>query len=218
MESTLDPGTVRFTAPKPRPEHLMLELPRGKTLRHDKTSESNHEVLDGHILRITSEFRVILPPRQDHDELVTIQMLGKSAEGRESWQTAIQGLRSHIFTICQLLRDGDKSTRNGVICHALGEEMNFWGECEQCSDDSLLGGCRKFQDRFHGACSKCLLDGRQGLCTARAMDSDEEQDYQPSESSDDQDKHRTTKKRKRRTQKFKSKMGIVRKQTKRRKA
>ncbi|KAH6971992.1 hypothetical protein EDB80DRAFT_693592 [Ilyonectria destructans] len=82
--------------------------------------------------------------------------------------------------------------------------MDFLEKCEQCLfwGDSLPGGCRKLQDNFHGACSTCIFRGHPMLCSERVRDVNEENDYQPSEGSDDEDQYRTTiKKRKRRVQK-----------------
>ncbi|KAH6970480.1 hypothetical protein BKA56DRAFT_622166 [Ilyonectria sp. MPI-CAGE-AT-0026] len=186
-----------------------MMLPRANTRDLEKLKifmNSNHELLRSCIVELTPEFRVVLPERKDHDDVITIQTLveGKSAEETgEAWQVAIQGPSSPMMHICRRLRNEDESTRNAIICHARGEEMDFPRKCEECHwHNSLPGGCRKLQDKFHGACSTCIFRGHPMLCSERIWHVDEENDYQPSEGSDDEDQYRTTiKKRKRRVQK-----------------
>lgn len=111
---------------------------------------------------------------------------------------AIQGSSSLMMKICRRLRNEDESARNAIICHARGKEMGFLWTCEQCYERNILpGGCRQFQDNFNGACSACILQGHQRLCSARVLLVEEENYYQPSEGSNDQ--YRTTDKKRKRT-------------------
>ncbi|KAH8654173.1 hypothetical protein BGZ61DRAFT_487203 [Ilyonectria robusta] len=121
------------------PEYLAtMMLPRAKTPdleKLEKSMNSNHELLRSRIVELTPEFRVVLPKRKDHDNVITIQTLveGKSAEETgEAWQVAIQGPSSRMMDICRRLRNEDESARNAIICHARGEEMDFRGKCEEC--------------------------------------------------------------------------------------
>ncbi|KAH6975813.1 hypothetical protein EDB80DRAFT_875079 [Ilyonectria destructans] len=198
------------------PEYLTtMMLPRAKTPDLEKLKKfmnSNHELLRSRIVELTSEFRVVLPERKDHDDVIAIQTLveGKSAEETGmAWQVAIQGPSSCMIDICLRLRNEDESARNAIICHARGEEMDFLRKCDQCHGrKSLPGGCRKLQDEFHGACSTCIFRGHPMSCSERIRDVDEENDYQPSEGSDDEDQYRTTmKKRKRRVQEVNGESG-----------
>ncbi|KAH6959635.1 hypothetical protein BKA56DRAFT_702014 [Ilyonectria sp. MPI-CAGE-AT-0026] len=166
------------------------------------------------IVELTSEFRVVLPERKTND-VIAIQTLveGKSAEETGmAWQVAIQGPSSRMIDICLRLRNEDESARNAIIRYARGEEMDFLRKCDQCHGrKSLPGGCRKLQDEFHGACSTCIFRGHPMSCSERIRDVDEENDYQPSEGSDDEGQYRTTiKKRKRRVQKVNGESGEMR--------
>ncbi|KAH7120087.1 hypothetical protein B0J13DRAFT_612826 [Dactylonectria estremocensis] len=160
-------------------------LPRTETAELEKLKKfmnMNHEILRSRIVELTSEFRVVLPERKDTDDVVTIQTLMEGNSVGESWQMAIQGSSSLMMKICRRLRNEDESARNAIICHARGKEMGFLWTCEQCYERNILpGGCRQFQDNFDGACSACILQGHQRLCSARTPIVKEENYYQPSE-------------------------------------
>ncbi|KPM42443.1 hypothetical protein AK830_g4113 [Neonectria ditissima] len=192
-----------------------MVLPRTKTADLEKLKKFmnvNHELLRSRIVQLTSEFRVVLPERKGDDDVVTIQTLMEGNSVGESWQMAIQGSSSLMMKICRRLRNEDESARNAIICHARGKEMGFLWACEQCYERNILpGGCRQFQGNFDGACSACILQGHQRLCSARVPIVEEENYYQPSEGSNGEDQYRTTdKKRKGKFQKVKIENGEAR--------
>ncbi|KAH7123411.1 hypothetical protein B0J13DRAFT_153907 [Dactylonectria estremocensis] len=128
----------------------------------------NHQFIRSRIVQLTPEFRVVLPERQGHEEMITIQSFMEDKSVGRSWRMAIQGSSSLMLKICRRLRSGDQSARDAVICHASGEQMSWSWKCEQCSvRDVLPGGCIRLQDNFDGVCSSCILQGNQGLCSAR---------------------------------------------------
>ncbi|KAH6957693.1 DHS-like NAD/FAD-binding domain-containing protein [Ilyonectria sp. MPI-CAGE-AT-0026] len=182
--------------------HATMILPKTKTADLEKLKKFmnvNHELLRSCIVQLTSEFRVVLPERKDDDDVVTIQTLMEGNSVEESWQMAIQGSSSLMMKICRRLRNEDESARNAIICHARGKEMGFLWTCEQSYGRNILpGGCRQFQDNFDGACSACILQGHQRLCSARVPIVEEENYYQPSEDSNGEDQYRTTEKKRKR--------------------
>jgi hypothetical protein len=83
----------------------------------------------------------------------------------------------HVGTICLRLRDADEAAATAVVCHAWGEEMD--SRCTACKDGPF-DQCVALPDRFHNACSNCILMGRERSCDWwTRYDRDSDKDYGP---------------------------------------
>lgn len=88
------------------------------------------------------------------------------------------GPYSAPMDICRELTEGNRSTEKALICHAWGDAMPH--PCTTCEEDG--GRCVTLRNKFHNACSNCILKGREASCEWRTqydLDSDEEHDYSP---------------------------------------
>ncbi|RWA03586.1 hypothetical protein EKO27_g11519 [Xylaria grammica] len=79
--------------------------------------------------------------------------------------------------VCLRLHDEEEAAVTAVVCHAWGEEMRF--ACKACKSGPF-GQCITLPDRFHNACSNCILMGHERSCEWWTSDDlDTDKDYCP---------------------------------------